>query len=284
MTEGLLQEIKLAEIIQLIGMSEMTGDLELTPLFPAGQRQARLPVGHLFFYEGNPHAAFLADRTGEAAAENLFLWEAGFFVFRPLATTELPPANLRQGIESLILRGLDRLEAWNAALTLVPTLRAILCLAPADAARPAPEARAAALLAACDGQRQLAEIAVTLGWGGLRCREAAASLLRAGHVAYRPFSDGEKLVQAVVAAALPSLGVAADLFCDDALAAVGLIPEHLGRLTNVSVLTVQQMIGAIERDVAATLDAERAAALGDHLRVALRVPGRGVVGGAIEHV
>ena len=94
MTEGLLQEIPLDGVIQLMTLGGGTGELELVPLLPPHQAQTRVPVGHLFFREGALHAAFLADRAGEAVMKTLFLWEAGFFTWTPRDAQAIPPANI----------------------------------------------------------------------------------------------------------------------------------------------------------------------------------------------
>ncbi len=274
MTEGLLQEIALSEIIQLVAMSYKTGDLELTPLFPLNYRDRPIKTGHIYFREGGMHAAFLAERRGEPAVENLFLWEAGSFAFRSLPANNLPPANLFTSYEILMLKGIARLDGWKSARELVPTLR--VCPRRAASSRPPPEIHTAEaqMLARCDGQTQLSTIAMRLKLGGLRCRETAAALARVGHIVVESLSAGERLARAIVVAAMPTLGVAADMFCDDALKAVRLNPETLARTTLVTVPTVARIIGEIERSVAMVLGQQRARDLATTLSAALGVPAR----------
>lgn len=273
MTDGLLHEIHLAEVIQLISLSEITGDLELTPLYPMSQRQLAMPIGHIYFINGRIHAAFVADRMGEAAVENLFLWEAGHFAFSPLTPADLPPPNIAGDTQMLILRGIERLDRWNSAREMIPSLRIVLHRAsPVSSATPpdfhTPEAQ---LLGACDGKTQLTDLGSQLGLGGLRCREAAANVLSDGFAVATPPSAGEKLVRAIVVAALPTLGVAAELFCDDALRAVGIEPEQLVDVTTLSVSVVTRIVQEIEREVARLLGTQRAAALTDRLGMTLGV-------------
>src|SRR6185437_10961053 len=112
--------------IQLIAINAATGDLELVPLFPATQPRDRMPVGHLCFRDGKPHAAFLADRTREHAVENMFLWEAGSFTFTMRVAQDLPPANLTLDAQMLIFRGIKRQDDWNRAREMVPTIHTVL--------------------------------------------------------------------------------------------------------------------------------------------------------------
>lgn len=286
MTEGLLQEIRLAEVIQLIFMSEKSGDLELAPLYPARQARKNVPTGHLYFRDGHIHAAVLADRVGEAAAENLFLWEAGFFTFHTLQSQELPPANIHCDSQSLILRGVERLDRWKSARELVPTLRAVLRRkSPTPAATlPGLHTPQGLLLAQCDGTTQLIDIAPRLNMGWLRCREAAATLLGDGLVAYAPTSAGEKLVKAVIVAAMPLLGVAADLFCEDALRAVGIAPETMSQVHSLSVAAVTQVIREIEREVVQVLGAQRGADIAGRLAAGLRITIPATNGNEVHHV
>ncbi len=285
MTRGLLHEIKLHELIQFIGLSDRTGVLELTPLYPRRHRPAQIPTGQIFFREGLPHAAFVADRVGQAAAENLFLWEAGFFVFHAIQPNDLPPENITQEVDgseslyksqSLVFRGVNRMHQWHVARSLVPTLRAVLQPKPPQAgASPSPldeRDPASHLLALCDGYRQIDAQAQMLGWGRLRCREVAARLLADDYVVYGPMSMGEQLVRAIAELALPTLGIAADLFCDDALRACGMAPEHIGQIQQFAIMQVQQVISEMEADVGETLDPMRAEALARHLCHGLRVP------------
>lgn len=274
MIEGLLQEIPLAEVLQLLSMNTATGDLEVVPLFPAHHPRAQMPTGHIVVREGQPHAAFLDDREPAAALENMFLWEAGWFTFRPHESFDLPPANLDREMHFVILTGIRRQDAWHQARALIPTMHTILV--PKSAAIPAEEQEhfakypaAADILLYVDGQTQLDAIATRLQLGRLRCREAAAQLLRADHVAQVPPSAGERLVRLVVDAAYPTLGVAAEIFCDDALRAVGLPPEYLARVTTLTVAAVAQVVGEMQTAVAAVLGQDRAADLAEVLRAAL---------------
>jgi hypothetical protein len=274
MIEGLLQEIPLAEVLQLLSMNAATGDLEVVPLFPAHHPRAQMPIGHIVVREGQPHAAFLDDRAPAAALENMFLWEAGWFTFRPRETSDLPPPNLDREMHLVILSGIRRQDAWHQARNLIPTMHAIL--SPLVAAIPEPEQEhfakypsAADILLQVDGQTQLDAIATRLRLGRLRCREAAAQLLFKGLVAQVAPSAGERLVRLVVDAAYPMLGVAAEIFCDDALRAVGLPPEHLARVTTLTIAAVAQVVGEMQIAITAVLGPERAADLAEVLRAAL---------------
>jgi hypothetical protein len=286
MTEGLLQEIPLAEVIQLIAINAATGDLELMPLFPAHQPRERMPVGHLYFRDGHPHAAFLGERAREAAVENMFLWEAGFFTFAPRAAHDLPPANLSMETHTLILHGITRQDRWHRACELVPTVHTILQRTTPAVPAPPPAAHTpeAQILAQFDGQASLAGCAARARLGRLRAREAAANLLRAGFAALVPPSAGERLARLVAQSAYPMLGVAAELFCDDALRAAGMPPELLERVTTLSVAAVAQVVSGIETGVAAVLGPQRAGDLAERLRLDLGISGYVASERGVQHV
>ena len=277
MTEGLLQEIPLAEMLQLITtISGETGVLELMPLFPAHQPRTQIPVGQIFFRVGHVHAAFLADRSREAAVENLFLWEAGFFTFQRRETQDLPPANIFIDSRLLMLQGISRLDEWTQARTIVPSLHIVLRPShlPASEPPPATHTPAAQVLAQCDGVLELTDIAKRLGIGRLRCREAAATLLRQGFVVASPPSAGQRLIRLVAQTAHPMLGVAAELFCEDALRALHIPPESLPRLTDLTVADVAMVVSQMERNVAAVLGPQRARDLAAQLCTALGISHR----------
>lgn len=283
MTEGLLQEVPLAEMLQLITtLSGATGVLGLTPLLPAQQPPTKIPVGQIFFREGHVHAAFLADRTREAAVENLFLWEAGFFTFQPCEKQDLPPANIFIDSRLLMLQGIERLDAWTKARLAVPTLHTVLRpthfpggIKPPPL-QPVSEqvlALADSLLALCDGQLALTELTKRMGIGRLRCREAAEVLLREGWAVAAPASAGQRLMALVAQTAHPMLGVAAELFCEDALRALNIPPETLARVSGLTVATVAEVVEHIEQDVAKVLGPQRAEDLAEQLRRTLGIAG-----------
>jgi hypothetical protein len=281
MTEGLLQEIPLAEMMQLItNIGGATGRLELTPLFPASQPPTQVPVGQIFFREGKVHAAFLADRTRETALQNLFLWEAGFFTFQPCEPQDLPPPNVSIDSSLLLLKGIERLGIWTTAREVIPTMHIVLRrVTPAPSASPLPEPRPDAqtlalcntLLPLCDGQLPLTALAQQMKTGRMRCREAAAVLVQMGLVVIVPSSAGEKLMRLVANTAYPMLGVAAELFCEDALRALNLPPEHLDRVNALTVHEVAQVITHITREVSVVLGPQRARDLAAQLRQALGI-------------
>ena len=276
MTEGLLQEIPLAEMLQLITtISGETGVLELMPLFPANQPRTQIPVGQIFFREGHVHAAFLADRSREAAVENLFLWEAGFFTFQRRDKQDLPPANIFIDSSLLMLQGITRLDEWTRTRHTVPTLHIILreSNTPSGAPPPAAHTPAAQVLAQCDGLLSLTDIAKRLGIGRLRCREAAAELLRQGFLVASPPSAGQRLIALISYTAHPMLGVAAELFCEDALRTLHIPPETLPRITDLTVATVASIVKQMEQNVAEVLGPQRARDLAAQLCTALGIPG-----------
>ena len=155
MTEGLLQEISLDGVIQLMTLGGGTGELELVPLLPPHQAHSRVPVGHLYFREGMLHAAFLADRGGEAVMKTLFLWEAGFFSWTPRDWQAIPPANIMMDTTLAILGGIKHHQSWTQAREVIPTLRLVLYPQASSHAPPESHTLEAQMLALCDGQTQL---------------------------------------------------------------------------------------------------------------------------------
>jgi hypothetical protein len=285
-TEGFLQEIRLAEIIQLLWMSNKTGDLELTPIYPARRRDARMPIGHLYFRNGAIQAAVLANRTGDSAVENLFLWESGRFTFRSTPLQSMPPANITVETQSLILRGVALCDNWTINREIVPTTRIILARSPHIATFPpldtqTPEAR---LLVLCDGNRQLHEIIPIMQIGGIRCRQTAATLITRGYLVPHPPSAGERLNHIMVTTIHPLLGIAAELFCDEALLLASINPENLAQTTTLSIQQVTKVIAEMEREVTTVLGPQRAKRLTENLNNALGIQPQISFGKEIHHV
>jgi hypothetical protein len=256
MTEGLLQEVPLDGVMQLVTLGGGTGELELVPLMPPGGAGSRVPVGRLFFREGTLHAAFLADRTGEAVMKTLFLWEAGFFAWNPRDAQALPPANIVADSAVVILGGFAHHKEWTMAREVIPTLRLVLCPGNPDLPMPktlTPEAEQLdrALLGVCDGQIQLAAACERLGSGRIACRFSAARLVAAGRLTVKTPTMGERLARAVAITAHPMLGVAGELFCDAALVRVGIDPARLAQGEKLRINEVAQVVSEMESDVAA---------------------------------
>jgi Domain of unknown function (DUF4388) len=285
-TEGLLQDVHLSELIQIIALNEKTGILELTPLFPATQQPVTL-TGHLFFREGILQAARLDDRSGESAVENLFLWGAGRFIFRPLAETLLPPPNIELPHEKLILQGIKRSDRWYKAREYIPTMRVIPQRNPKPPASAPPSLHTpeGQLLAVCDGTSQLSHLSQRLPFGGLRCREAAAELLSQNFIRLMPPSAGEQLMRLIITITYPLLGIASEIFCEDAMRQTHIIPENLVYVPIISVSTVSAIVAEIERAVTLVLGPQRATALAQQLCDALGIaPLHSLTGREIFHV
>ncbi|MBA3823744.1 MAG: DUF4388 domain-containing protein [Ktedonobacterales bacterium] len=289
MTEGLLQEIPLDGVIQLVTLGGGTGELELVPLLPPHQAGSRVPVGHLFFREGALHAAFLAERGGEAVMKTLFLWEAGFFTWTPRDAQSIPPANIMQDTSLVILSGFKHHETWTQAREVIPTLRVVLCRPSSPLPGPPgplPETHTldAQVLALCDGQTQLAQISERLGGGRIACRFAAARLVVAGLLAVKPLTMGEKLARSVAITAHPLLGVAGEIFCDAALQRTGIDPATLAQPQKLRIGQVAQVVSEMGGDVAAVLGAQRARDMTEQLGTALGVASYQTNEGGIHHV
>lgn|GEM_PF-4307502 len=286
MTEGLLQEMPLIQVAQLFAMSEVTGDLELTPLYPLRHQQGANPVGHIFFQQGKMHSAFLRDRNGDAAIENFFFWEAGKFAFHPLLPNQLPPPNIAGETDLLLIRGAMRLEQWRSDRIIIPTTRMILRRTTGPTNSPPPEIHkpAASLLPLCDGNRQLGTIITQLKLGGLRGREAAAQLIRDGYATPLPPSPGERLVRLIVTTAHSYLGIGAELFCDEALLQVNIQPDGLALVPMIYIPEVDAIVTAMEHEVTMVLGVQRARMLATELRLALGLRDITVMSQEIHHV
>ncbi len=274
MTEGLLQDIHLNEIIQLLSfIDRKTGDLELTPLFPVTMGGTLMPVGHIYFLDGKIHAAFLMERTGESAVENLFLWDAGKFVFRPLQSHELPQQNIQADENQLIFRGIERWEKWKVSREIAPILRiALQKVQPSLLSPPleqySPELR---IYDYCDGKTLMYDLIHPLKIGGLRLREAVAFLIANGYASIAPMNLTQKLVNIIVTTAYPMLGASAEIFCDDALRAVKISPEQISRPTPLTAPVITQIIREIEEQSSLVIGRQRAAITAKKIADALEI-------------
>lgn len=275
MTEGLLQDIHLNEVIQLVTLIEKkTGDLELKPLFPMYQAAARIPIGHIYFNDGQIHAAFLMDKLGEEALENLFLWEAGRFQFRSIESRHnLPPANISQATATLLMRGIKRLEQWRTARETIPSMRVALQHASNVQSLPPLDSTSVdyQIFAFCDGSMQLFDIVPQLGIGGLRCRETAARLIFTGHLIKNQLSAAQMMVHLLLSALYPMLGAAAEIFCDDALRAVQISPEYLQNHNNLTYSTVRRIVDYIEHEIGLVLGPQRSQEMAAKMSAVLKI-------------
>ncbi len=274
MTEGLLQDIHLNEIIQLLSfIDRKTGDLELTPLLPFAMASATVPVGHIYFLDGKIHAAFLKERFGESAIENFFLWDAGKFVFRPLQSYELPRQNIQTDENQLIFRGIERWEKWKVSREIAPILRIALQKVQPNLLSPPLEQNSPEMQIYhfCDGKTLMYDLIHPLQIGGLRLREAIAFLIANGYATITPMNLTQKLVCIIVTTAYPMLGASAELFCDDALRAVKISPELILRPVPLTAPVIIQIIREIEEQSALVIGPQRAAITAKKIAAALEI-------------
>jgi len=110
--EGPLAEFSITDIISLVSLGKRTGLAEISGLLNGHQVS-----GALYFKGGNICHASLLDLPAAEAALSFFIFEEGYFHFYQGQTAERE--DLKTSNEMLIMQGINRLDQWNEARSLV---------------------------------------------------------------------------------------------------------------------------------------------------------------------
>ena len=110
--EGPLAEFSITDIISLVSLGKRTGQAEISGLLNGHQVS-----GSLYFKGGNVCQAVLLDLPPMEAALTFFIFEEGYFHFYQGQTSDRE--DLKVSNEMLIMQGINRLDQWNQARSLV---------------------------------------------------------------------------------------------------------------------------------------------------------------------
>jgi DNA-binding response OmpR family regulator len=150
--QGRLEELSLPMVVQMLGMEQKTGVLELE------QAPDR---GTLHFAHGEVVDATWREHRGEPAAYRLIRWTAGHFRFVPAAEGTAPERRIAGGTQHILMEAMRLQDEGQRILDQLPPasrpLRITAKLATALAAR-RPTAELKQLLDLIDGKRTLQEI------------------------------------------------------------------------------------------------------------------------------
>lgn len=162
--EGSLQDFSLPDLLQILVLGQATGTLSL-------RSEGR--VGRFLFSGGQIVEATLGDRTGEAAAADLFLWTSGVFDFAEGGAMPSPPSAL--SLEAITQEGLRRLERRRVVLEDLPDyFSARTWVHPIQLYQETPPA----LLAAVGSGKTVAELVRVCDMGELDLLEELSRLYR----------------------------------------------------------------------------------------------------------
>jgi len=112
--EGALEQISLADLVQLLHVGRKSGRLEVEPEDPGCMDR----LGTLRVREGEVVDARVADVEGEKAFFRMLSWESGHYRFGPDGSREA--ARIQTPTRVLLQAGLRQLAEWNRLSTQLP--------------------------------------------------------------------------------------------------------------------------------------------------------------------
>ena len=261
--EGLLQDFRLTELIQLFELSRKTGALELTPIGyqapPSSASHPAPPIGRIFFVDGTVTGSQLLALQGEDALFSLFLWQAGTFQF--VENLRAPNRTINQTNESLLMEGVRRIDEWSSILKHIPTLQIILFCPP----YPPPQAQQVQLsdlqwrfLQAVSGRETLAAVARRCGLSLFQARIVATKLLAVGFVQRRPPTEAERYFEELVQGTSKDLGELAEPLVEAIFTQAGMPPAQLAALHAVPPTFPARILPELEAAAARYIGQQRA--------------------------
>jgi len=260
--EGLLQDFRLTDMLQLFDLSQKTGVIELVPIGYQQQGSSpnpAFPIGRVYFVDGRVTDANLSSLRGEDALFSLFLWQAGAFRFINAASSATRTIN--QTTESLLMVGTRRIDEWANILQRVPTLQITIFCPPT----PPPNAQAIRLndtqwrfLQNLRGQETVATVARRCGLSPFQARILATGLLTLELLKRRPPTEAECYFEELVQSAARDLGELAEPLVETLFNQAGLPPSRLATLHAVSPTFAAQILPELEAAAARYIGPQRA--------------------------
>ncbi|MEM9177053.1 MAG: DUF4388 domain-containing protein [Myxococcota bacterium] len=114
--EGTLEELRPAELLQMLNVRRSTGRLTLTPELEDGST----PDGWILLNEGEIHDAGAGPAEAEKALYRMLDWGLGDFHFEPCDVDR--PATIKAPTRSVLAEGLRQLDEWNRLAPKLPPL------------------------------------------------------------------------------------------------------------------------------------------------------------------
>jgi len=107
--EGSLEEVSLADLLQIFGLNRRTGTLTLIHDDLSG-------LIHLL--DGAVISTTLGETTGEKALFRIMRWPVGRFSYQPGETTVT--RNVSRSMDALLMEGMRQLDEWESLFNLLP--------------------------------------------------------------------------------------------------------------------------------------------------------------------
>lgn len=230
--EGPLAEFSITDIISLVSLGKRTGLAEISGLL-----NGRQVSGALYFKGGNVCQATLLDLPALEAALTFFIFEEGYFHFYQGHTSDRE--DLKVSNEMLIMQGINRLDEWKTARSLVqpgdvpvlpqkpPALNGGVTLKPDDWK----------LLTYSNGQSDIFALGEKSRLGQFKATLAMAGLLKMGLVEKKPRTPEVVFYVELERLALGQLGQPAKNLVEQAYQRAGFRPE--------AALTLEQAIQVV---------------------------------------
>ena len=168
---GSLAEVSLADILQLVAVSNRTGVLAL--------RMGDLR-GEIHIDQGQIHHAATERLRGDAAFYELARWHSGDFEFAQDA--QLAARTMEKPTPALLAEALRQAAEWKVLATRISSTRMVPVLAPEAASGVSLAAHEWAIVSRVDGRRSLEEIAAALGQSPFEVCKVVFGLLSTGVV------------------------------------------------------------------------------------------------------
>jgi hypothetical protein len=196
----------------------------------------------------------------------LFTLPAGAFLFEE--GVDLPPRDINDSNEKLIIEGIRRADEWADLREKAPALNTVLGLVTSpDGSQPEInlEPEEWRVLTLVDGRNTVAEIATRSGLGDFRTQRIIVDLLEAGLIEEKEIFVAELLFEELGRIAVDTLGHSARVLLEDAFKRQGVTPE-----SDASPEQVQAVCQGFERSIALLVGPSRAERLVEDMRTRAR--------------
>ncbi len=255
--QGDLSEFGLADIIQLVDLSKQTGAVHIV-----SEQDGTQVEGWIYFRSGQVISARLGRLPSLEALYTLFTLASGSFIFEE--GVDLPPRDIQDSNEKLIIEGIRRADEWAYLRDKVPPLNAVMGLVTSpDGSRPevSLEPEEWRVLTLVDGRNTVAEIADRSGLGEFRTGQIIVRLQGAGLIEEKEVFLGELLFEELGRIAVDNLGHSARVLLEDAFRRNG-----IDTTSDASPQQIQAVCEGFERSISLLVGPSRARRLVEDMR------------------